>query len=574
MNNVNNQDESHHLVRTAYGDEGEDSHNTTSDADDKGPSTARPFSSPILQPFHERKWGRLRQDYNDQYLEIFKHALDPSNGERLTSDLPSTQLGAIWWRPSEKERLYQALERRGRLDVKGIALIVRTKSEVEVNAYLNWLRQEETDRQLFEAQTKNISHIDIPAAIEIGSECEAVLDKAAAALSAFQEHFDFAAGQRNHGVWVIDRQAASELDKIADEAELSSDLSEGEGRESQPIASSGRFFHISTFLKLSESFYMNQGSSETWHELGEHNERPSMTMDVLTDFYEIIVSYLRRLIQSIIFIAKSRIRSTSTISYSTLQTVRQEDVTATLDILNANNHLWDYWIHIARRNKILVVHKNRVKHFDPDAVMDYDKVEAILSERKRSRSLSAMSELSDETAQSGGSLSETGDRDEDDALLEIMDDTSEPELGPGDDFPTEEGTADSEGDEDMSLSSGDEIDSPDSGPSPALPRPTSKRKRALAIEAETDGYMEQLDQMARVQEESRLLQLLGFESENIIKEEEIEIPPKRPRVMRKTVAETKGWSAPHQSEWELHKEPVQFSNPQIPDARHNEAGLE
>ncbi|KEF57517.1 uncharacterized protein A1O9_05434 [Exophiala aquamarina CBS 119918] len=575
MNSVNNEDESHHLVRTAFGDEGEDSHNTTSDADHQGPSTTRPIPSPILQPSHGSKWNQLRQDYNDQYLEIFKLQLDPSKGEISTPDLPPTQLGAVWWRPSEKDRLYQALERRGRLDVEAIALLVRTKSEVEVNSYLSWLRQEETDRQLFETQTKNISHIDIPAAIEIGSGCEAVLDKAAAALSAFQEQFDFAAGQRNHGVWLIDPQTASELDKAADEAELSSDLSEGDGGgDFQPDAGRTRLFYTSTFLKLSERFYMNQGSGETWHELGENNERPALTMDVLIDFYEMIVSYLRRLVQSIIFIAKSRIRSTSTISYSTLHTVRQEDVVAALDILNINDHLWEYWIHMARRNKLLVVHKN-VKRFNPDAVMDYDKVEEILSERKRSRSLSAMSGLSDECAQSDGSLAESGDGDEDAVLPEDEADVSEPGMELGRASSTDEGMVDdNEGDEFMSLGSEDGSHNIRSGNSPAKQMPSSKRKRALAIEAETDEYMEKLDQMARVQEESRLLHLLGVESEKAMEEEEIEIPRKRPRVMRKTVAETKGWSAAYQSEWELHKEPVHFNNPQIPAGGRNEADLE
>jgi len=471
--------------------------------------------------------------------------------------------------------LYLALERRSCLDVKAIALIVKTKSEVEINAYLQWLRQAETDRQLFERQTKNISHIDIPAAIEIGSECEAVLDKAAAALSAFQENFDLAAGQRNQGVWFVDHQTASELDKAADEAELSNDLPDIDSGESQPLADSSRFFYTSTFLKLSESFYMNQGSGETWYELGEPDERPAMTMEALTQFYEIVVSYLRRLIQSIIFIAKSRVRSTSAISHSTLQTVRQEDVVAALDILNSNNHLWDYWIHMARRNKLLVVPKNSVKHFDPDAVMDFDRVEEILSERRRSRSLSAMSELSNEAAQSDDSLSEPGDRDEDDALPESMEeDASEPEMEPGDDYSDEEGMVDGEGGEDMSLSSGDESESHHAESSSAVPRPSSNRKRGLAIEDETNDYMEQLDQMARVQEESRLFQLLGLEPEKSVKEEQMETPHKRPRVMRKTVAETKRWQVgAYQSQWELDRDPVQVSISQIPASEHNEASM-
>jgi hypothetical protein len=573
MNNESNRDEPHHLVSTTYEDEDEVIHSPPSVTDEGGRSITRPVPSPILQPFHEIKWNRLRQDYNDQYLEIFKHALEPSNGERLDLNLPSTQLGAVCWLPSEKGRLYEILERRGRQDLKAIAQYVKTKSETEVNAYLSWLRQEETDRQLLEAQAKNISHIDIPAAIEIGSECEAVLDKAAAALSAFQEHFDFAAGQRSQGVWLIDRQTASELDKATDEIGLSHNLSEAD-EESQPLADSARFFHMSTFLSLSESFYMNQGSGETWHDLGEDNERPAMTMDALNDFYKIIVSYLRRLIQSIIFIAKSRIRLTSSISYSTLHTVRQEDVNTALDIMNVNNDLWSYWIQMPRRNKLLVVHRKSVKHFNADDVINYDKVEGALSERRRGRSLSAMSEFSEESGRIDGSFSELADGDEDTVLPEYVDDALGSELDIGDGSSAEEGMGDSGTDEDMSFGNGDDIDNTHIGSPSAVPHPTSKRKRALAMEAETDEYMEHLDQKARVQEESRLLQVLGLEPENVMKEGKIEVSRKRPRVMRKTVTETKGWSAAYQSEWELHKEPVQFSNLQTRDASHSEADLE
>jgi hypothetical protein len=281
-----------------------------------------------------------------------------------------------------------------------------------------------------------------------------VVDKAAAALSAFQEHFDFAAGQRSHGVWLIDRQAASELDKAADEIDLSHDLSEGADEESQPLADSARYFHMSTFLNLSESFYMNQGSGETWHDVGEDNEHPAMTMDVLTDFYKIIVSYLRRLIQSIIFIAKSRIRLTSTISYSTLHTVRQDDVITALDIMNVNNDLWSYWIQMPRKNKLLVVHRNSVKHFNPDDVINYDKVEGALSESRRGRSLSAMSEFSEETGRIDSSFSEIADRDEDAVLPEYTDGALGSELDIGDGSSVEEAMGDSETDEDMSFGNG------------------------------------------------------------------------------------------------------------------------
>lgn len=542
MDDETNRDDPYHLASATYGNHGDDIPHSNSDGDDEKRSTGLPLSSPTPQPFAERKWNRYRQDYNDQYLEVFRQIWESPTEEDLTPDFQPTQLGAVYWRSSEKARLYEALDSKGRHDVKAIAQIVRTKSETEVVAYLNVLRQRETDRQLFEARAENISHVDIPAAIEIGVDCEQALDKAAAALSAFQDHFDFTAGHRNHGVWLIDQKTASELDQSADKSELSDDLSEDNTEEPQPFSDTTRFFNVATFLELSERFYMNQGSGETWHDLAEDDERPTMTMDTLTDFHDILVSYVRRLVQSVIFVAKSRIRSTSSISHNTLQTVRQEDVTAALDIMNAKSDLWTYWVRMARRNKLLVVHENSRKQSKSRVVMSYDKVEAALIERTRARSLSVMSGVSEETMQYESSAEEMSDGDDEMAPPAYTNDT----MG------SESASEDAASEEEVMTDSEDDGDDTDVGSSPTTLIPTSKRKRAQALEAETDEYMELVDQIARGREESRLLHLLGLEPENAMKEEEIEPSDQRPPVMRKTVMETQGWSAAYQSAWEIH----------------------
>lgn len=516
----------------------EDNSPSDFDGNDKRRLTRIELTSPPLQPFYERKWNRHSQDYNDQYLEVFKQVWENSTGEDLTPDFQPTQLGAVSWRPSEKTRLYEALDSKGWRDVKAIAQLVRTKSETEVAAYLSFLKQKETDRQLFELRTYNVSHAEIPAAIEIGRECEEVLDKAAAALSAFQDHFDFTAGHRNNGVWLIDHNVASELDKRADESEAFEDRPEDSGDEQQPVSEGARFFQVSTFLNLSETFYMNQGSGETWHDFAEYHERPSMTMDALTDFYEIIVHYLQRLIQSVIFLAKSRIRSTSTISHKPLREAREEDVTAALDTMNLNRDLWTYWVRMARRNKLLVVHKKSAKHFNPKEVMSYEKVEATLAERRGRRSLSVMSGLSEETNNSDRS-------DREPVHPGFMKNARSSELA-------NDSTESEDGEEDVSFDSESESDDSDPESLPATLITTSKRKRVQALEAETDDYMEQIDQVARKQEESRLFQVLRLEPENALQEAEMEPLRKRPHVMRKTASESQGWSAPYQSAWETH----------------------
>lgn len=141
MDDETTRDDPYHLASASYGNQGEDIPHSNSDGDDRRRSTGLPLSSPTPQPFAERKWNRYRQDYNDQYLEVFRQIWESSTGEDLAPNYQPTQLGAVYWGSSEKARLYEALDSKGRHDVKAIAQIVRTKSETEVVAYLNVLRQ-------------------------------------------------------------------------------------------------------------------------------------------------------------------------------------------------------------------------------------------------------------------------------------------------------------------------------------------------------------------------------------------------------------------------------------------------
>lgn len=496
-----------------------------------------------LNSFHKRKWHRLRLHYNDQYLDLFKETFERDSEGMIGGDLLSTQLGAVLWDPSEKARLYNGLCRKGRHDLQALSSLVITKSEVEIKAYLESLREQEADRQLFEVQPKNISHSEIPAAIEIGPDCEAVLDLAAEALSAIQEQYDFAANQGSNRLWLIDHETAAELDEKAGEARASDNIAEpiSEGDDGLVSETVTMFFHLSTFLELSERFFMNKRSDDpdAWENLAEDGQRPTLTVDFLTCLYDLVVSLTRRLVQSCLFIANSRLRSSTSNDYKPSRLVKFDDVSAALAILNVQKDSQQWWIGLARRNGLKVVDSSHQKGVDPQADMAYDTIEALLATPSRGRSLSVPSEGSAMDEASSSDSSEICSIDAGDLGGNGVED---------DDHLSDDRMSDS----DEIMDSSNEQDD-DSIPERHAQTPMSKQKRIESLEEEQDKYMERMDQEARKQEESRLLSLLGAaRSDQVIKEEETKRQRSHPPGMRKTLQDCVGWSATFQADWERH----------------------
>lgn len=505
--------------------------------------------SPVMESnsvaFHEQKWSRLRRHYNDQYLELFRMAPGDDDEDAYSAELPTTQLGAVVWQPSEKAALYRGLCRKGRRDLQGLSALVGSKSEVEVKAYLDSLQEQETDRQLFEPQTKNLSHADIPAAIEIGPECETVLEHAADALAAFQEQYDHAVGQRNSTLWLVDQATASVLDQKATEAGAASDVS-GHGSDIEGDSDdAASLFHLSTFLALSEQFFMNQGSDgpNNWRNLAEEGQRPAMTVDVVTNFHDLVVNLTRRLVQSCLFMAQSRIRASTTANHKPSKLVRFEDVAAAQSVLNIKANADAFWIGMARRNQLSVVTGSHRKNIGRHTVLSYEQVEVKLSIPKRRRSASAASEDSMRSRASSADSFAPSERENEGG--ETSDSEDEPFVA------TEDSVSPvREGNEGMSSSSNEQSEPASSEDRPQPSAPMSRQKRIQLLEEEQDEYMERMDQEARKLEECRLLQLLGVQSEGQIKSEEASWLGARPRVMRKSAQECMGWSVQYQAEWE------------------------
>ena len=516
------------------------------DSEDEQPSEESPVSGPEASQtisFQQRKWNRVRKHYHDQYLELFKSTIEPDDYGIQDGDLEATQLGAVLWHPEEKANLYRRLCRNGRHDLPGLAVLIGSKSVVEVKVYLDNLRDQETDRQRFQAQPKNVSHSEIPAAVEIGADCELALDRAADALLAFQERYDFVTGQQANEQYLIDHAVAEELDLVLDESPRAEDTDE-EGTDDELPLSKRAFtlLRLSTFLELSECLFMNGTASnpDSWSTLAETGERPSMTLDSVTALYDLVVNFLRRLLQSCVFLAQSRIRASTSQDYRPSRIVKYEDVAAALDVLGITPNADLFWAGLARRNGLTVLDDAHKRGVDNAAELSYKEVEDALLHPDKMEPVPVATGAA--TGHSSGFDEASGSSDSTEREYSLDDSSDDDE----DRLPADE-TAPSEGDDD-GLAQNTHVEG---GPSPEKrPAKIPRFKRLRELEAEQDEYLERLDQKARQQEESRLLSLLCHEEERQIKGEETDDLGVRPRQPRKSVEDCMGWTVNYEAEWE------------------------
>lgn len=333
----------------------------------------------------ESRWHRLKKAYQDQYLELLNETYNVLHEESIFDD---TQYGSVLWLSSEKSSFFQALDKKGRHDLPAISQAIGTKSVAEVKDYLCMLQDAQADRQMFASYSKTISHADVDAAIEIGEDCEVDLEVAADALGAFQDNFDrLVAKQTDHDIWLVDSKTSQTIDSATDaEHETGEVVDHGTHPDEDDVLS---FFHLSTFLDLSRKFFMNSSvPGQDWRDVAEAGQEPAMTIHVLEDFHDIVVSLVQRILQTAIFLAQSRQRLTATENYVPAATLKATDIETALNILNMSADSWDFWTAYPRRSGVEVVldRKNLALREIEDAL-------SVRGFRGRRRSLSSLISL-------------------------------------------------------------------------------------------------------------------------------------------------------------------------------------
>jgi RNA polymerase I-specific transcription initiation factor RRN5 len=509
-----------------------------------------------------KKGKSSHKHYSDHYLELFKDTVADfeSGGDGVPSvELLPTQLGAVQWQPSEKDRLFNALSRKGRLHEAAVAEMVG-KSELEVRDYLIFLRNREAERHLYEKQTKQISHADIPAAVEISQECETALEQAADALATFQDQYDTAVAEKQYpGMWLIDWDTAGALDEQVLDAEEAGNESE-EFAILETVPGEG-LFRLSSWLELSERMFMNPGPPRlhnNWHNIATEDERPALTREALSDFHDLTISITRRLIQTCMFLAESRMRSTKGQGYDPKPSVKEQDVMAALEVLGMTSSLSDTLLGVARRNSLQVIRGSHDKGSGRSQVLTYDEVERQILQRKRSkrgrRSASTTSKSSGTSASvedvvpeprhltAGRIANDQTSRDASPSLISIQDAEADVSMSDVSVSDIEADVQGSQGDEYGELS---------------FHASTSRQKRRqIHLESQQDAYMEELDRLKSEEEENRLWQILGRNPAATTKRELGEDLGIRPKTLRKTKEDLSDWQGAFAAEWEVFGETI------------------
>jgi len=529
---------------------------------DNGSQDLQYHAVAAAKDYHKRRWKRLGKHYNDRYLDLFQQG---QQTVELGEPLLLSQHGSVLWTPLEKERFFSALARKGRHDVPAMSAAVGSKSEVEVMQFLLMLKDSALDRQQFSRYPKNVSHAEIDSAVEVDDELDAALEKAAKALAALQDYYDLSATEKNdEGIWLVDAATAAYVEHKCDEVE---DDGFEDGRVADFTADESKndalgMFHVGTMLELSRELFMNtapQANLDHWTEVAEDDEEPSVTLDAIQSYYNLVKSLVQRVLQSAVFLAESRLRSTTN-RYAPARALRDTDVVAALSILNMPVDSFEHWVKFPRRSGLRVVLGSHGKAEAATQDLSLEQVEDALSvraSRGRRRSLSSMANMTsqDEFLEDeivGGNGLESNDTDR---QLSQMPEERLPGLSSGD-MRQSLSTSDDElidssfSDENSSSIDTASNNSSDEGVAAAQDTDLvgSRKRRRLMLEQAQDDFLEKLDDSAKIGEAVRLRRVLGFADNEETPEPDL---GKRPKTLRSLMEDVQDWSELlYRSEWE------------------------
>ncbi|KAG8667027.1 hypothetical protein FPOAC2_12171 [Fusarium poae] len=338
------------------------------DKDNGQYSLKRPAEDDLIPRQFKRQKGVLNTDYLDLLNRDIENAAQRvcfTHDDEETALYP-TQIGLTYWSLPEKKLFFEATARLGQTDLKGIAARVGTKSEIEVNHYLDVLRRARLLRQR-EVRRPAIEFSEIPAAVELSQQCCHALDEAADAISMRQERKEELREEGKWGeCWDITPKIALRLDK-------------GESiNGSQDLQFKG-LFNLHTWLRLSERVFMNSSiPSENWQHIDDRP--PSMWATTFDDFHSLAVSLTKRLVQTTLFMSMSRIRAKRELHPHTRDIVRAQDVQAAIASLGMKPDSRQFWSKCARRLRLEVQEEPPSNDEEGEGEpLSYEEIEDLLS---------------------------------------------------------------------------------------------------------------------------------------------------------------------------------------------------
>ncbi|KAI9874771.1 MAG: hypothetical protein M1830_009301 [Pleopsidium flavum] len=500
--------------------------------------------------------NRLKARYNDQYRELFNETINTAARGTIFGEykgVPSSQYGVSCWTSDEKATFFDALARKGEQDIHAISLAVGTKSEMEICVYLQLLQKALLETSLHEPRQQLLGLTDLPAAAEISEECCLILDQRAHTLSLLQQKHEEKVEQENHAqLWLLNRDTSRWVqERLGDDEDGGADI-----LKEVPAVS---LLNLPVWLELSERIFMNAASpreDENWRAIAEETETPSIMNTAFSDFHNLAISVTKRLIQSSLFYAMSRLRATDSSRYRYQPVVRSRDVLSALKVLGMRPNAYEFWTRAARRCGLDVDHdigntRRKVK------ALNYDEVERLLEEGGSD----AQPETTDVTSNSNPDIDVSRDDQEDGSESTVAD-----ALIPGEEA-YEDSHQSSAPDESSNASDSpsgeDQVDD--------YQDCASKQGRARRqLDRDQDEYAETFDRYASLAEEQRLREMLGDVPTCGVKAEDVELP-KKPPTRRKAKDDLVNWrdKIDFWSEWEVFETPVPCDSfHQTPEGRY------
>ncbi|KAJ4334904.1 hypothetical protein N0V87_006499 [Didymella glomerata] len=163
-----------------------------------------------VEPARARRYY-LEGKYNDAYRVLFNEDVGRVAARFEPEDALqhyTTQYGVSTWTSKEQATLFAALERLGKDDVAGIAQAVGTKSVTETHELLLQLKDAVTEKG-----DLGLTLHHVPAAIEVGQECNEELDVMAEALAWYQEQWEVNEERERYGdYWLITPVIAEDIE--------------------------------------------------------------------------------------------------------------------------------------------------------------------------------------------------------------------------------------------------------------------------------------------------------------------------------------------------------------------------
>lgn len=480
------------------------------------------------------------------FLRTYTHLLAQSKKEidytwsrHEDSIFQVSQYGSVIWNSTEKEALFNALDRKGRGNPKELAAAIGTKSELEVMEYIKRLHQALETQYCSDAQVECMPLLgDLPAATEISQEGCELLDDYADVLVLKESLTEAHAGEKKYGDhWNLTTPAALDLMDVID--------SEEDSTVRGDLRLAATLLYVPEWIQLSRGLFMNFGGSKAedhWKNIAKseqnitaQNQTPSMTAASVIDFYALSVSITRRLVQSSIFFAMSRLRGANRSGRDRKNHIRVSDVRAAIEVLNMK-HRRPSFVDTARRNEVEIADVHNRKDWVPTP-FSYEEAEEIVDK-------SGWTRYRNDAAMSGGS-NMNSDGEESDSLE--SEDSNDENSDEGADKQEAEYESESES----------EVDDPDSSFSREGSQDSSPSLSADELEMDPEETHANIaDETVSRREEAMFLRLMdktvpSVELEKPVKQEQPE-DDTNPRPERRARDEVFDWRSRilYRSEWE------------------------